>query len=356
MIAQYLLSPLLLKDARHYVTLPPNMNQTIDVVGHAMPGIQGVQQITTDAMGFRVQPPIDYGHKYGFRIFAIGASTTEEINLDDRSAWTYLLQEKLAAEIGRPVEVANTGLSGTRALHHRTMLRRILGYEPDCALFLVGVNDWNKHIREHFGSDYYRLTDARFKWTLLGRGLQAAQLYVDHILTGGGQPDLDGGVQVEVGSYYSSQNDSLARSDQRTLAVDDVAPDYRAQIEEIGATCRAAGVPCIFLTQPHGYYEVIDSGYRRHFWMTPPNEDYTLDLASMGRMADLYNQYLIRFAGEQGHGLIDLAAAMPPGLAFFYDDVHFNTEGARRVANVLTDELTATACRFADQKRGQRRE
>ncbi len=81
--------------------------------------------------------------------------------------------------------------------------------------------------------------------------------------------------------------------------------------------------------------------------MTPFREDYTLDLTSMGGIADLYNQYLIRFARKQGHDLIDLAAAMPAGTASFYDDVHFNTEGARRVANVLTDELIAGACGFA---------
>jgi hypothetical protein len=176
LIAQYLLSPPLLGDARHYMTLRPNMNRTVDVVGNAIPGIQGIQRITTDAMGFRVRPPVDYEHKRGFRIFAIGASTTEQIALDDRSTWTYLLQEKLVAETGRPVEVINTGLAGTRALHHLVMLRHILDYSPDCAMFLIGVNDWNKHIREHFGSGYYRREEDEgrlFTRTLLGRALLA---------------------------------------------------------------------------------------------------------------------------------------------------------------------------------------
>ena len=82
--------------------------------------------------------------------------------------------------------------------------------------------------------------------------------------------------------------------------------------------------------------------------MTPPNEDYTLDLTSMGGIADLYNQHLIRFARKQGHDLIDLAAAMPANFESFYDDVHFNTEGARRVAQVLTDGVMAGACGLTD--------
>jgi hypothetical protein len=151
--------------------------------------------------------------------------------LDDRSTWTYLLQEQLAAKTGRLVEVINTGLSGTRAINHLATLRRILAYAPDCALFLVGVNDWNKQIREHFGSDFYGSEQAKFKWTLLGRGLQAAH----DTLMGWSEPEPTGGVQLEDGSRYTKQNDSLARPDQRTLAFDHVAPDYSAEIEEIGA-------------------------------------------------------------------------------------------------------------------------
>ena len=80
--------------------------------------------------------------------------------------------------------------------------------------------------------------------------------------------------------------------------------------------------------------------------MTPFDEDYTLDLTSMEAIANLYNSYLVQFANEQGFDLIDLAAAMPAGTQFFYDDVHFNTEGARRVANVILGELESTACSF----------
>jgi hypothetical protein len=340
----------LLAGARHFMTLPANMSQTIDVVGDAIPGIQGLQRITTDAMGFRAQPPIDYEHKRGFRIFAIGGSTTEQIWLDDRLTWTHLLQEQLAASTGRSVEVINTGLSGVRAVHHLAMLLRILDYTPDCVMFLMGVNDWNKHIREHFGSDYYRREEGKgrlFTWTLLGWALRTATLYGYRTMTRRREHDLEGSVRIEDGSYYSAQNDSLSRPDVRTLAFDDVAPDYRAQVEQIGATCRAAGVPCVFLTQPSGYSPMSDPEYRRYFWATPPNEDYTLDLTSMAGIAGLYNQYLIRFAREQGHDLIDLAAAMPADIATFSDDVHFTTEGSRRVADVLTDALIAGACGFA---------
>ena len=70
------------------------MRTSINVV-KGIPGISGLQTITTDHMGFRVTKSIDYAHKKGWRLFAIGASTTEEIYLDDHKTWTHLLQEKL---------------------------------------------------------------------------------------------------------------------------------------------------------------------------------------------------------------------------------------------------------------------
>src|SRR5262245_48329641 len=90
--AQTLVSVLLGDD---YITLPPHFRQRIDVKG-GFPGIQGLQTITTDQLGFRVTRSIDYTAKTHYRIFAIGGSTTADIYLDDHKTWTHLLQERLS--------------------------------------------------------------------------------------------------------------------------------------------------------------------------------------------------------------------------------------------------------------------
>ena len=50
------------------------VREVIDVRGDGMPGIQGIQRITTDARGYRVNRAIDYQHPAGLRVFA-SAST-----------------------------------------------------------------------------------------------------------------------------------------------------------------------------------------------------------------------------------------------------------------------------------------
>jgi hypothetical protein len=347
LVAQYVLSPYLLGDSRHFRTLMPDAKRVIDVLEGAIPGVVGVQRITTDGQGFRVLPPVDYAKKRGFRIFVMGGSTTEQSLLDDQVTWTYLLQQQLAARSGEPVEVINTGRSGTRAVHHLATLTHVVDDATDCAVFLLGVNDWMKQIREHYGSSRYRREEALdmlFTDTLLGRGLKAVIPLVSSWLPRGAVPDLDGTVQPYDDAHRRARNNSLARSDQRSLTFEQVA--HSAPIESISDFCRKKHVPCLFLTQPHGYSPKASPAYRRTFWMTPASAKYTLDLKSLRGIARLYNSYLMEFAHTHGHQAIDLAAHVRPSAENFYDEVHFNVGGAQRVADVLTDGFMAGACGF----------
>ena len=75
------------------------------------------------------------------------------------------------------------------------------------------------------------------------------------------------------------------------------------------------------------------------FWMTPPNEPYSLTLDSMVRIAGLYNRTLIDFGRRRGHPVIDLASMVEPSVENFTDDVHFTLSGSRRVAMRLARSL-----------------
>jgi len=142
--AQTLISPWV--PGLNYLTLPENFSRVIDV-RDGIPGISGIQSITTDARGFRTRGVVNYDDAEPFRIFAIGASTTEEIFLDDKRTWTSQLQGNLNATRQDDIEVINTGLSGLRSGNHLATLKKILHLNPDAAIFLLGANDWNHQIR-----------------------------------------------------------------------------------------------------------------------------------------------------------------------------------------------------------------
>ena len=337
LVVQSAASPLIFADTKYFKTLPPNLTQRVEVGEGALAGIEGRRQITTDAQGFRSWPPLDYSVKQGRRIFAIGGSTTECGLLDDSETWAYVMQETLADRLSERIEVSNTGVSGLRAIHHLATLERVATLDADMALFLMGVNDWNKHIREQFGSTFYASRDHHFQVSVLGRALN---MVFDLFMAQFRDPDA---VLFEDGGYYTLQQDSLSRAEKRDFKPTEVSADYVHELNMISATCHESGIECVFITQPHGYGPGDDDAFLQSFWMTPPNEDYTLTLESLAHIADLYNNYLISFGAANGHAVIDLAASIEPSFDNFYDDVHFNTQGARKVGETLGHALADLA-------------
>ena len=314
-----------------YKTLPPNMYERVRIVGDVMPGFDGVNTISTDSRGFRVTKEVNYDVDAPIRVYAIGGSTTEEINSDDGETWPALLEDKLTQEFGQDVEVINTGLSGLRAKNHLATLLRTENLYPDYYVFLVGVNDWNKQIREITQAIQPKKYDLRD--TVLYRAaqiLQAIILQSSHVST---SEDIVSVVELH-GEYFSKQNDSLSRADVRSVTVDEVDDDYFNAMKKIAARCNSGAYKCMFISQPSAYSHKITDNLKARLWMTPTNVgSFTLDLESMIQISSFYNEWLHTFSHENGISFCDLAATqIEPSEKFFYDDVHFNESGSAFVA------------------------
>jgi lysophospholipase L1-like esterase len=333
-VLQSLLTPLLRGD---YVTLPADMKVTVDVRSDAIPGFpRGLRQVTTDARGWRVQPPVDYAAKAPLRIVAIGGSTTEDILLDDRSTWTHRLQQLLATD--RPgVQVINTGVSGLRAANHKATLQATAALQPDLVLILLGGNDWNKHIKDHF-------EPGRDGWKPLPFRLTALPLVINRLVVmplrkeTGAAPGwtqraqvINGPEDLNGGRRFFPQRQPLERFEPAA-----VAASYQADLQSIAALCRERSLRCVWMSQAHGYGPPSPSAeLAKRFWMTPPYADYGLELTSMAHVARLYNHHLAAFAAQAGQPFCDLAAGMRAEPAYFYDDMHYTDEGAKRVAELV---------------------
>ena len=339
-VLQSLVSPLIIDD--DFKTLTPNIDQKFDVA-QGLPGIEGVQHLTTDALGFRTTKSIDYDNPAPLRIFAIGGSTTEQLFLDDRETSSHLLQVLLEANLNAPVEVINTGVSGLRAIHHVATLRVTSGYHPDIALILIGVNDWNLHIataNRDIGTGEYEpfatslLQQLKLRQTLAGTVIERIQaaLAPSDISQASGKKTLR---YLDQGGDFRFPRGSLALDKKIEFRPSSVSAPYAKSLRKIMAECRKLAVTCVFATQPHGYQAGADADFKTSFWGTPPLESYTLTFDSMGHIAETYNRYLQAQADENGFPMCDIAAGMAPSFANFYDDVHFNENGARRAAALL---------------------
>jgi lysophospholipase L1-like esterase len=315
-----------------FKTLPKNYTKKLIVRGDVMPNFEGINTISTDEKGFRSLSEIDYSNDTTFRIFAIGGSTTEEIFVDDKETWTSLLEIGLTSSQNKTIEVVNTGVSGLRAQHHLAMMLETEKYHPDAYIFLMGVNDWNKHIRDNYpnpSSKFFpliRLTD-----TLIWKGLGAAKDLV--------KGPILSEVSEEYGQYYSRQNNSLEKDDSRSFIPNVIDPHYESAVNRIAARCNESLYLCLFLSQPSAYSTQLTADLKKRLWMTPPNTEYTLDLTSLIGIANLYNNELRKISANNAIHFCDIANEIPPTTEYFYDDVHFNEKGSAKVANVLLECL-----------------
>ncbi len=324
-----------------YITLTPNWSTTVNFLPEAQTGIIGEQHISTDEHGFRVLPPVDYAHKSGLRVFAIGGSTTENIFVDNAKTWPHLLQENLESSLDHRVEVINTGVSGLVARHLLGTLQAILPLHPDVALFLVGANDWNYAIRQRFGQDPQPMRRLIFLNTLLGKAVAAG---FDYLLP----PDMSTQKSRQmIGAappgYFRAgrgiHTNSLERATKKSWFPDAIDVNYRANLLRISDACRKNKIFCVFITQPVAYSNEAPQALRARFWMTPNGAPYTLTLDSMEHLAKLYNHALIDLAAERGHPVCDIASKVPPTPDYFFDDMHYTTAGNAFVSRLLTDCL-----------------
>lgn len=312
-----------------YRTLQPFINEKVLILGETMPGFEGVNNITTDEKGFRVTKEIDYENQKSFRIFAIGASTTEESYVDDHETWTARLENHVKPHFQEPVEVINTGVSGLRVKNHLATLLETEKFYPDLYIFLIGVNDWNHHIKKVLG---FKKNTSITK-TIIYEFLRSNQKYLN--LISPVSSIKNDKIKKEYGEYYSSQNDSLSRKIVKKIKVVNVDREYLKFINNISQNCKSKKYRCMFVTQPSAYSKNISQKLKKRLWMTPPNVEYTLDLESLIQISGFYNNWLFKFSKKNKIPVCDLAKEIEPSESFFYDDVHFNENGSSYVAKII---------------------
>jgi len=338
LVLQTVLTPLIPNNKGTYITLSPNKDFRLNVVHGAIPGIEGIQHITTDELGFRVQPKINYAENIGPRIFAIGGSTTEEIYIDDEATWTHLLQTRLSTALGQPVQVINTGVSGLRAVHHLATLKMVHKYQPDLAVILLGVNDWNRAIRYGINKEIDEYKVPKLPNTLLGNAIK--NFYINTVKESKITSLIGGNlIHEEHGNSYNRRRGSLRRNKKIEYAPEQVSEFYLSDLKALVEECKSGPTKCLLLTQPNGYQEGVSEEYKDSLWMTPPGSDLTLDFKSVIYVANLYNNFLIDYGESNNISVFDLARNIKPGFESFHDDVHFNTSGSAEVAKELANYL-----------------
>ena len=351
-----------------YSLLPENIHWEFHPAPGVMPGIEGTSIYTTNSEGIRgdtYPPDADY------TIIAVGGSTTQDVYLDDSEAWPYLMQGRLnRSDLYARAWVGNVGRSGHGMAEHILTLRYFIPqFEVDAVISMVGINDLSPALR--LPEDYSRQWDdpsllRRFWFSTFYQTpwvsaehpyseLLPVDLYVGNLLA-----------QV-LGMKLNQRYDQTMVEDQAGIAyvarrrvfqeargILNEPPDlslalnqFKVNLAEYVDLAEHLGVRLILTTQPVIWSDhlsamgeaLIHMGY--YGFSGAPQSRYSVE--ALAEAMTMFNDELLDFCRENQVECVDLAALMSGDELYFYDDVHFNEQGAERVADLLADYLLASS-------------
>ena len=291
-----------------------------------------------NALGFRGPMPPDSISKLN-SIITIGGSTTECRFLSDSTTWPYLLGEELKDSIPN-LWLNNAGLDGHSTFGHLLLMKEyIIKLKPKYVLLLTGVNDVETEKPESFDlMNENKLQYGSVKTfikSLMNKteiGATAFQLYNIRSAYKKGLIHKDVDFRELKDTTYTPAYIQQTIGKQKNYL-----SGYQTRLQEIITLCKSNNIKPILLTQPSLYGAYVDSttGIRmdpKFHENNPATNNLLQEL-----VLEEYNNVVSSFSTQAT--VIDLAKLMPKNTAYYYDFIHFNKQGAAKVAEIVAPAL-----------------
>jgi lysophospholipase L1-like esterase len=214
----------------------------------------------------------------------------------------------------------------------------VTGLDVDVCVFMIGANDmgmvrWDVH--PMLGGDAF-YPQARWSRPLqdLLRYTQISR-HLHHLRTGLRSPRTEPYFAAEA-RRQAAMPPSLepVRLSEVGLA------NYARNVVTLAGICKEHGAAVLFTTQPCMFPAQPSAEELEVFWGCHDGE-HAITPANFTAHLDRVNERLLSTCVQRGYACVDLAALIPKGLGSFYDQVHFNEAGARRVAEALVGPVIA---------------
>jgi len=314
-----------------------------------LPGVAPEGRFSTNSLGLRGP---EFSKADTYRILCVGGSAAECLYLDDAKSWPALLQQALR-ESDPGVWVGNAGCSSTTAPHHALLLEELPeAGMVDCWVVLCGINDLGQQLNGTYAQATAHGFENTFRYRRPGLGGRLRRplqrnLYSFHVLETLGRRlrvALQGGdatVYQDIKAAWVRQQQEKRRHAPKIAA--EIDPqwlrEYQVQLMKMVELARQRGQRLIFMTQPTIWVEPMDEKADALTLGGQLADGRFADSPTRVRGMKLYNQAMRDLAAREGVELVDLAAMLPKTTEAFYDDCHFNENGARMVAAALAEQV-----------------
>lgn len=322
------------------IVLPVHVHRVIQNTN--FPRVDKRIVVSTNSLGFRgPEPPARFDE--ALTLVAVGGSTTECLYVSDGKTWPDLVGKELADRF-RDVWVGNAGLDGHSTFGHGLLVeQRLARLRPKVILFLIGINDVGREDLKAADAAVVAGGAATGVW---GRVVGAAAEHSAIVSTA-----------LNLLRYREARKLNRVHSElqirwarvltpdrerARALMVEHrerYLPGYAARVEGLVHLCRAHGVEPVLVTQPALYGNVVDPTTKVFLGTLEVDADQRLYGGLAWNLLEAYNDVVRDLGRRQGVLVIDLARELPKDSRLFYDFVHFNNDGSRAVAAIVSRSL-----------------
>ncbi len=313
-------------------------NQQFIMQNESIPSLDDTIFHSKNSLGFRGdEPPKDF--ESATTIITIGGSTTECYYLSDNKTWQAEINRNFSSTLPN-FWINNAGLDGHSTFGHEVLLRDyVIKLQPDYVLFLVGINDVATADFESFD----RLAMQEVNTNSFGGFVKSLANYSETI-----------GLVFNFYRYYIAYKQGLTHGNidiktlEKTIVPElkqtellekhrnNFLENYESRINQLVETCIENNIQPVLITQPQIIGDTIDSITKVDLG-TIAYQD--INGSTGWEVLELYNDITRKVAKNQNIQLIDLANKLPKSSLYFYDFTHYNNDGAKKVGEIISEEL-----------------
>ena len=302
---------------------------------------------TKNSIGFRGEEEPEKPEKY-LTIITVGGSTTENFMITDGKTWPAILGVKLRESFDH-VWINNAGLDGHSTFGHAVLMEDyIVKIKPKVVLFLVGANDvWLKETANGFDRGLKR--GLTLDLSSIKAFLRTAGNYSEVFALAYNLYRFSKKIQYPHTDLSDSWLEKVRTLDipknQETNVINKEFKEfnekykrgYSLRLKKLIKISKENSIQPVLITQPALYGNATDAITKINLGSIKVGNGRNGNVA--WRRLELFNNVTREIGSEKKVLVIDLANEMPKSSRYFYDTIHYNNEGARKVAEIIDKNL-----------------
>jgi len=330
------------KNERYFIW-KPGLEYEYNFKSKYMNNISEFVHVKINKVGARSE---DITSRHKEKIITIGGSTTECNTIDQPLTWTEIVQGNLSINFSKQFWVGNFGKSATESHHHILQTEELFKNDKlndvKTVMYLVGFNDALKSLRHPKRYLNTPIFDLKLKGFMVipDRDLPfykrlAIYKFLKHRKFLWGIKVYDSKTFDKEYEKRKAKKDHMIWQENLPNLEKHIAR-YKENIESLIAINVKNNKKPIFITQPVIWKESLDSKYE-NFLVFNTAESKIYSTKSLAKLMFLFNNALIEVCKKNNVSYIDLARYSNE--KWFYDDCHFNLNGAKKVGEIISKEL-----------------